>query len=95
MTTRKPELTALAVHPSGHLVATGHTDGSVVFWAVEDEDKPLLSITLDGAQDVNIVNAEDLDVALAGQHTRTDHEREPIYKLAWSGFENSADPRGG
>ena len=95
LTNRQPELTAMAIHPSGHLIATGHADGSIVFWAVEDEDKPLLGITLDGSQDVNIVNVDKLDHALAGQIDASSNGREPIFKLTWSGFENSTDPRGG
>lgn len=85
----------MAVHPSGHLIATGHADGSIVFWAIEDEDKPLLAITLDGIQDVNVAKADELEAALAGEHNTHDNAREPIFKLAWSGFENSSDPRGG
>ncbi|KAI0705856.1 lethal giant larvae like, C-terminal-domain-containing protein [Cytidiella melzeri] len=92
---RKPELTALAIHPSGHLLVTGYVDGSIVFWAVEDEDKPLLATTLDGRQDVNLANAEDMDAALAGTKNESHDIPEPIFKLTWSGFENSNDPRGG
>lgn len=88
-------MTALAVHPSGHLLATGHADGSIAFWAVEDEDKPLLAVTLDNKHDVNVANAEDMDAALSGKNPSSDEGREPIFKLAWSGFDNSNDPRGG
>jgi syntaxin-binding protein 5 len=95
LTERKPELTAIAVHPSGHLLATGHVDGSLVFWAVEDEDKPLFAMTLDGKQDINAANAEEMDAALSGTHTGSDHVPEPIFKLVWSGYSNSSDPRGG
>lgn len=77
------------------MLVTGHVDGSVVFWAVEDEDKPLLAITLDGTQDVNMVNAEEMDAALSGTHAKHHNALEPIFKLAWSGFDNSTDPRGG
>ncbi len=83
------------MHPSGHLIATGHVDGSIAFWAVEDEDKPLLVTTLDGRQDINVVNAEDMDAALSGQQGGILDQPEPIFKLAWSGFDNSSDPRGG
>ncbi|KAI0093981.1 lethal giant larvae like, C-terminal-domain-containing protein [Irpex rosettiformis] len=95
LTERKPELTALAVHPSGHLLATGYVDGSIAFWAVVDEDKPLLVTTLDGREDINVANAEAMDAALSGHPGGIHDQPEPIFKLAWSGFNNSSDPRGG
>lgn len=51
-------------------------------------------LTLDGQQDVNIANASELDAAMSdGQHQS--NPPEPIFKLEWSGFANSDDPRGG
>ena len=78
------------------MLATGHADGSIVFWALEDEDRPLIAITLDGEQDVHIADASRLDAALADPASKGKVDiREPIFKLAWSGFPNSTDPRGG
>ena len=91
---RRPDVTSVAVHPCGHFFAVGYTDGSIAFWAVEDEDKPLLAMTLDGKHDINVANVSQLDEALAaGQQNPV--VREPIFRLAWSGFANSDDPRGG
>jgi syntaxin-binding protein 5 len=56
--------------------------------AVDDEDKPLLCMTLDD-MDVNLVDGTKME------RCKTSPLREPIFKLAWSGFANSADPRGG
>ncbi|KAJ3520531.1 hypothetical protein NM688_g9149 [Phlebia brevispora] len=92
---RRPEVTAIAVHPAGHVFAAGYADGSIAFWALEDEDKPLFSLTLDGQHDVHIVDADKLDRMLAKPKDESDEPREPIFKLAWSGFPNSTDPRGG
>ncbi|GJE89618.1 hypothetical protein PsYK624_057220 [Phanerochaete sordida] len=91
---RRPDVTALAVHPCGHFFAVGYTDGSIAFWAVEDEDKPLMVLTLDGEHDINIVDSEKLDHAMSGRHGKPTH-REPIFRLAWSSFANTDDPRGG
>ena len=38
----KPLVTALAVHPAGHCFVVGYSDGSIAFWAVEDQDEPIL-----------------------------------------------------
>ncbi|KAI0931535.1 hypothetical protein AcV5_005001 [Taiwanofungus camphoratus] len=97
---RRPSVTALAIHPSGHLLAVGHADGSIAFWALEDEEHPLIVRLLDSAddEDVSVVEVTKLEAALvSGQPPQGRHPdaREPIFKLSWSGFPNSSDPRGG
>lgn len=101
MTHRRPPVTALAVHPAGHFFAVGHADGTIAFWALEDEDKPLLVRTLDEI-DLHLVDAAKLDEFFTAQEsTSADTKanisvpREPIFRLTWSGFPNSQDPRGG
>jgi hypothetical protein len=74
-------------------------DGSIAFWAVEDDEQPLMVRTLDEV-DVHKVDGEKLGQYLDDEDTpkpaRKVHEpREPIFKLAWSGYPNSYDPRGG
>ena len=75
-------------------------DGSIAFWAVEDDEQPLTVRTLDEV-DVHKVDGEKLeqylpDDEVSPKPTSTIHEpREPIFKLAWSGYPNSYDPRGG
>lgn len=95
---RHPSVTSFAIHPSGHFFAVGHVDGSIAFWAVEDQDQPLLVRTLDDL-DVNIVNGDALEEHFPSGNASQKHApynpREPIFKLAWSGFPNSSDPRGG
>ncbi|TFK19983.1 hypothetical protein FA15DRAFT_673956 [Coprinopsis marcescibilis] len=96
LTHRRPEVTSLAIHPSGHFFAVGHADGSIAFWAVEDDREPLLVRTLDN-EGVNLVDSEELEMQLernqAGKGTFI--IREPVFKISWSGFSNSSDPRGG
>ncbi|KAG5732833.1 hypothetical protein E4T56_gene2783 [Termitomyces sp. T112] len=97
LTHRRPEVTALTIHPAGHFFAVGYADGSLAFWAVDDEDKPLLVRTLDDL-DVNLVDQSRLDEQINRQNVgkpTSALEREPIFKLSWSGFPNSSDPRGG
>lgn len=90
-------VTCIAVHPTGHFFAVGYTDGSIAFWAVDDDSKPLVTRTLDD-DDVDAVDQDLLRAHLdAGKKfgDRSRSVREPIYKLSWSGFPNSPDPRGG
>ncbi|KAG6842463.1 hypothetical protein C0991_007593 [Blastosporella zonata] len=97
LTERRPEVTSLTIHPAGHFFAVGYADGSLAFWAVEDEEKPLLVRTLDEL-DVNLVNQDRLDEHISRAHKSEVGRplaREPIFKLSWSGFSNSSDPRGG
>ncbi|KAL0951628.1 hypothetical protein HGRIS_008309 [Hohenbuehelia grisea] len=97
-TVRKSSVTAISIHPSGHFFVVGYADGVFAFWAVDDEDQPLLVRTLDDL-DVNQVDGEKIEQYLphdgAGAVNHFDVEREPIYRLSWSGFANSSDPRGG
>ncbi|PPQ79397.1 hypothetical protein CVT25_002667 [Psilocybe cyanescens] len=96
LTHRRIMVTCLAVHPSGHMLATGYADGSIAFWALEDDNKPLLVRTLDTV-DVNMIHADLLEKHLSnsGQSNGPLSVPEPIFKLSWSGFVNSSDPRGG
>lgn len=89
---RRVPVTAMAIHPTGHFFAVGHADGSIAFWAVDDEDQPLAVRTLE-ADDVHVVNATVLEQHLDAPPPPV--PREPIFKLAWCGFSNSSDPRGG
>lgn len=88
------------MHPAGHFFAVGHVDGSIAFWSVEDDTQPLTVRTLDEV-DVLRVDGEKLEQFLSDEdgpprHKSNHHEpREPIFKLAWSGYPNSYDPRGG
>lgn len=91
---RRPSVTSIAVHPAGHFFAVGHADGTIAFWAVEDANQPLLVRTLDEL-DVDKVDGEALEAHLNKATTHGPSPREPIFKLAWSGFPNSPDPRGG
>jgi hypothetical protein len=87
----------MAIHPSGHFFVVGHADGSLAFWAVEDDDRPLLVRTLDET-DVNILNTEILDEHISQERASKrsfQTDREPIFKLSWSAVSDSSDPRGG
>jgi syntaxin-binding protein 5 len=82
----KRSVTALAVHPTGHLLAVGYTDGSIAFWAVDDDDNPLLVRTLDD-EDVNVADGSE-----SAKGYGSILKLEPIIKLSWCGFPNSSDP---
>ena len=60
---------------------------------MEDDDQPLLVRTLDSTQ-VNLVSSDVLDDD-DEQNEVQQLTREPIFKLSWSSFSNSSDPRGG
>jgi syntaxin-binding protein 5 len=86
----------MAIHPTGHFFVVGHADGSLAFWAAEDDERPLLVRTLE-AIDVNIVNMQTLDEHISQERPSKDAhiDREPIFKLSWSALSDSSDPRGG
>ena len=63
---------------------------------MEDDVQPLLVQTLDSFH----VNLVDVDVLAANPNNKEKNQvqqltREPIFKLSWSSFSNSSDPRGG
>ncbi|OJT08434.1 hypothetical protein TRAPUB_617 [Trametes pubescens] len=94
------DVTAVATDPVSGLfaVAVGYADGTIGFWALEDENKPLALRTLDstGDEDLSAIDTAKLESVLsAPQDHPAEPPREPIFKLAWSGFPNSSDPRGG
>lgn len=99
LTHRWPSVTSVAIHPAGHFFAVGYTDGCIAFWAVEDEDQPLMVRTSTNL-DVNVINGEELEKFLQNEGRSEEKgtnlsERQPIYRVAWCGFPNSSDPRGG
>ncbi|KDQ15640.1 hypothetical protein BOTBODRAFT_283778 [Botryobasidium botryosum FD-172 SS1] len=63
-------VTSLAFHPSGTMFAVGHMDGSISFWATDANDWPLCMRTM--------------SPEMPASQPRM--PREPIFKLAWSGF---------
>lgn len=90
----------MAIHPAGHFFAVGHADGTISFWAIEDEDHPLFVRTIDDLDEVNVVDGNKIEQYLPSGNVPDKEkapptDREPIFKLAWSGFANSSDPRGG
>lgn len=99
LTHRRPSVTSVAIHPAGHFFAVGYADGCVAFWAVEDEDQPLM-VRTSTELDVNVINGEELEKFLQNggpseEKGTNSAERQPIYRVAWCGFPNSSDPRGG
>ena len=79
-------------------MAVGYADGTIGFWSLEDEDRPLLLRTIDSpeAEDLSVVDTAVLESVLEAAHQHPQEPpREPIFKLSWSGFPNSPDPRGG
>ncbi|GAA5939650.1 uncharacterized protein JCM15063_005244 [Sporobolomyces koalae] len=81
---RRPPVTCLAWRPDGMIFAAGHEDGSISFAAMQDET-PLTMRTLERA-DVNKTTEEDLFGWSQGAGQRQLSGREPIFRLAWSGF---------
>lgn len=80
---RRPNVTCLSWRPDGLVFAAGYEDGSFALWAVEDGDKPLVVRTLD-KEDVMA-----FDWADGGPTTHSAGPaglREPIFRLAWTGF---------
>ncbi|GAA6005260.1 hypothetical protein JCM11491_002638 [Sporobolomyces phaffii] len=80
---RRPSVTCLAWRPDGLVFAAGHEDGTISFAAAQDEN-PIAMRTIERA-DVNKTTEEDL-FGWQGGGQRQLSGREPIFRLAWSGF---------
>jgi syntaxin-binding protein 5 len=85
LTRRGLSVTALAIHPTGHLFSVGYEDGSIVFWAVEDEHQPLLVKTIEDLE----IHGSELKGTDSQPAPSSRSNKEPIFKLSWSGFPNS------
>lgn len=90
MQARRPALTSLSIHASGQLFATGHLDGTIAFWAVDDEDRPLMVRTIEKL-DTNYPDGDELDRVLSEPTHLSPEELdklrlEPIFKLSWCSF---------
>ncbi|RXW24028.1 hypothetical protein EST38_g1807 [Candolleomyces aberdarensis] len=68
----------------------------MAFWAVDDDNSPLTVFTFD-EDNVHMIDSVKLEAHLQvdGQATQQLSIREPVIKMAWSGYSNSTDPRGG
>ena len=77
-TERSSAVTCITWRPDGEVFAAGHEDGCLSFWHVKDDGKPLLVRTLDQI-DVDRPQVGEAEAKGVGA-------REPIFKLAWSGF---------
>ncbi|KAL5519337.1 SRO7 [Sanghuangporus vaninii] len=98
MKPRRPSVTSLCIHASGQLFVTGHIDGTLAFWAVGDEDRPLMVRTVQKV-DIDYPVGEELDRVLSNPQPPSEddiarHQLEPIFKLAWSSFgsQSLSDP---
>ncbi|KAG6335471.1 hypothetical protein ID866_3621 [Astraeus odoratus] len=86
----RPSVTSIGIHPAGHFFAVGYSDGFIGFWAVSDDHHPLLVSTIMGLDKQNSHSP----LKPAGDDVQHPN-LEAIYRLAWCGFPNSSDPRGG
>ncbi|PWN49168.1 hypothetical protein IE53DRAFT_369993 [Violaceomyces palustris] len=77
-TERSSPATCLAWRPDGEVFAVGHEDGCISFWHVKEDEKPLMVRTLERV-DVDRPSVEPDSQAPS-------LPKEPIFKLAWSGF---------
>ncbi|UZJ52196.1 hypothetical protein CBS101457_001516 [Exobasidium rhododendri] len=79
-TERSCPATCIAWRPDGLVFACGHEDGCISFWDVLDDSKPVMVRTLELLDVDRPVGVPD---NIVGGPARS---REPIFKLAWSGF---------
>lgn len=79
-TERAAPATCVAWRPDGLVFACGHEDGCISFWHIEDDEKP---ITVRTIERTDVDRSETLMNEPPGGFP---HSREPIFKLAWSGF---------
>ncbi|PWN88295.1 hypothetical protein FA10DRAFT_268495 [Acaromyces ingoldii] len=79
-TERSAPATCIAWRSDGAVFASGHEDGCIAFWNIEDDDKPLTVRTLESVDVDKVVGIPD-DIPGGPPQSR-----EPIFKLSWSGF---------
>jgi syntaxin-binding protein 5 len=79
-TERASPATCIAWRPDGLVFACGHEDGCISFWDLQDDSKPVMVRTLEFIDVDKPVGVPD---EVKGGLAQT---REPIFKLAWSGF---------
>ncbi|KAL5476395.1 SRO7_6 [Sanghuangporus weigelae] len=98
MKPRRPSVTSLCIHASGQMFVTGHIDGTLAFWAVGDEDRPLMVRTVQKV-DIDYPVGEELDQVISNPQPPSEddiarHQLEPIFKLTWSSFgsQSLSDP---
>ncbi|KAK4705891.1 hypothetical protein P7C70_g320, partial [Phenoliferia sp. Uapishka_3] len=83
---RRAGVTCLAWRPDGLMFAAGHVDGCISFACVSDEN--LIAMRTMERSDVNHATEEDMFgwSAQGEAGHRQPANREPIFRLAWSGF---------
>lgn len=79
-TERASPATCIAWRPDGLVFACGHEDGCISFWDLEDDSKPVMVRTLEL---IDVDKPVGIPEEIPGGPAQT---REPIFKLAWSGF---------
>ncbi|KAN0065129.1 Lethal(2) giant larvae sro7 [Thecaphora frezii] len=78
-TERSAPATCISWRPDGQVFAMGHEDGCISFWNVAEDEKPIMVRTL---EQVDVEKPSATLEALEAPRP----PREPIFKLAWSGF---------
>ncbi|KAK4050912.1 Lethal(2) giant larvae sro7 [Microbotryomycetes sp. JL221] len=76
---RRPSITCVAWRPDGLVFAAGHEDGCISFASVEDE----MAIDIRVLERSSVNKTTEQDLFVTGRQVSN---REPIFKLAWSGF---------
>lgn len=79
-TERASPATCVTWRPDGLVFACGHEDGCLSFWDVQDDSKPVMVRTLEL---LDVDKPVGVPEEIPGGPARA---REPIFKLAWSGF---------
>lgn len=77
---RSAPATCITWRPDGAVFASGHEDGCIAFWNIDDDEKPISVRTLES---VNVDKVVGIPDEIPGGPPQS---REPIFKLSWSGF---------
>lgn len=84
---RRPGVTCLCFRPDGEMFVSGHLDGCLAFWSLDDGDMPIMVRTLE-RDDVMTFDWSETDPQ-TNQNASVPSEdsvREPIFRISWSTF---------
>ncbi|KAG0146917.1 hypothetical protein CROQUDRAFT_77161 [Cronartium quercuum f. sp. fusiforme G11] len=86
---RRPSVTCLSFRSDGEVFISGHLDGSLTFWSIQDGDIPILVRTIE-RDNVLDFDWEDEKVSPSEPSNskpirKEEVIREPIFRIAWSG----------
>ncbi|MBW0465097.1 hypothetical protein O181_004812 [Austropuccinia psidii MF-1] len=80
---RKPSVNCICFRPDAQIFVSGHSDGCLAFWSLEDDRLPILVRTMD-QENVLSFHSKQIHPQQSQSSTSSCWIREPIFRLAWN-----------